>query len=565
MRALASVLLLALAVPAVAQEREIRSANLPRELEWELLRMYDGAAERYDGPAVIRPAQVVRGDMAVMGGPLRIEGRVEGDVAVVNGDVIVAPGGSVTGDVMVVGGEVRLEDDADVEGTITAYATSSRRYARDRDRDDDWTDRYGDRGYSRLAVRTGASYNRVEGLPIMFGPVIETAGPNPLRLEALVIWRTEAASLDTDRMGYQVRVEQFLDERRSSVGGSLFSLIDPMDRWQLSDLEASLATVLFHDDYRDHHDREGWSVFAGVRPIEALEARVEYRDETYATAGAGDPWSLFNGGDLWRAQPVIAEGDLQVVAGSFEVDSRDHEHDPYRGWLARVEIERPVDGSLIRPSLEALQPQGMDPDPAWGGLAAMPIPTDFTTGLVDVRRYMPVSYGSQVNLRVVAGGSLSEQALPAQFQHALGGPGTLPGFPTFYGDCGARRATGSLGGERFYVGYGCDRFVLGQIEYRGSLALDIGFGDPDYHDEDDDWSWHEWDLDLDPAWVVFFDVGRGWAYDDALSGGTVSTGTLYDAGVGLLLDEGLGFYVALPLNGEVEQDPRFLIRLGRRF
>ena len=567
MRILTSLLLLAIAVPAVAQEREIRDANLPRELEWELLRMYDGHAERYDGPATIEASEVVRGDVAVMGGPFRIAGRIDGSVAVVNGDVIIEEGGTVTGDITVVGGEVRMGGDADVRGTITAYGTSSDRWDRDdrwgdRGDRDDWDDdrsRRWDRGYSRLTLRTGASYNRVEGLPLMFGPVIETDGPNPLRLEALAIWRSETgASLDTDRMGYQLRAEQFLGGRQLSVGASAYSVIDPMDRWQLSDLEASLATALFHQDYRDHYDRQGWSAFATVAPAPGIEATLEYRQEEHSAVAPGDPWSLFNGGDLWRMQPIIGQGELRLLGGSLEVDRRDDDDDPERGWLARVSFDRPVGGTLTRPALLFVRPGDGTTTEL---LPAGELDTDFTTAFLDVRRYMPVSYSSQVSLRVATGGALSRQPLPPQLQHALGGPGTLPGFSTFAADCGARAATGRYEGERFYTRYGCDRFFLGQVEYRGGLSLDFGFGEPDY--EDDDW-WDDVDIDLSPTWVVFLDAARGWGYGDALSDAHTDTGMLYDAGVGFLLDD-LGLYVALPLNGDVEQEPRFLIRLGRRF
>lgn len=574
MRVLSSLLVLALAVPAAAQEREIRSANLPPELEWELIRLYDEAADRYTGPATIGPDAVVRGDVAATGGPLRVEGRVEGDLAMVDGDVVVARGGVVEGSITVVGGEVELADEATVDGTITSYALSDRPYRRDRDRDrdreDDWRDRRDrrdqrwDRGFSRFTVRTGASYNRVEGLPIMFGPVIETAGDYPLRLEAMGIWRSESGALDTDRMGYSVSAEQFLDPRRDySVGAKLFSVVEPMDRWQISDLEASLATAFFHNDYRDHFDRTGWGLFVRAEPVNGLEARLEYRNEEFEALAAGDPWSLFDGDDLWRPQPLVGEGDLQTLMGQLELDRTDDEDDPARGWFGRLALELPLAGDLTRPALLGIAPyrEGEGDGTAPTFIPARELDTGFTTGLVDLRRYSPVGYRSQLNVRVVAGGSLAREPLPGQFQHALGGLGTLPGFETFHGDCGARGAIGSRGTARYFPSYGCDRFALAQVEYRGSLAFDVGFGEPDYEDEDD---WVDYvDIDLEPTWVVFFDAGHGWAYDDGLRGDR-DTGTLFDAGVGFLLDE-LGIYMALPLNGDVEQEPRFFLRLGRRF
>lgn len=561
MRILASLLLLAVAVPAWAQEQEIRSANLSRDLERELLWMYDGGATRYDGPATIPASGVIRSSIAALGDTLWIAGRVEGSVAMVNGDVVLAPGSVVTGDITVIGGEVVMDDEAEVGGTVTSFALSWRDLG-DRDRAERRRgSRYWDRGYSHLTVRVGASYNRVEGLPIMFGPVLQTGGANPFRLEALAIWRSETgASLGADGMGYRVRAEQLLGGRgQLSLGGSAYSVIDPMDPWQLGDLEASLAAVLFHLDYRDHYERRGWSAFARLEPAPGLAATVEYRQEDHASVPVRDPWSLFNGADLWRAQPVIGEGELRAVQGTLELDLRDDEDAPLEGWLARLTVDRPVGGSLARPELLFVRPEGGEPVTEL--LPAMDLDLDFTTVMMDVRRYMPVGYGSQLSVRLAAGGAVTERPLPAQFQHALGGIATLPGFAPFRADCGARVLTGRSAGHRYYTAYGCDRFVLGQAEYRGDLSLDFGFGDRSF---DRDHRWWEPEVDVDPRWVIFFDAGQGWRYGSGLSGTDTTTGMLYDAGIGLLLDD-LGIYAALPLNGDLDREPRFFIRLDRRF
>jgi hypothetical protein len=559
------------AAPAVAQQGEIRAANLPHALETRLLRMYDGAAVRYDGPTEIRATDRIEGDIAATGGPLRVVGRVDGHIAMVGGDVILEPGSHVGGGVTVIGGEVRMADDAVAGGSITVYGATAgppqpRRDRRERDRSWERPVRP-HAGYSRLTVRTGTAYNRVEGLPIMFGPVIETAGTLPLRVEALAIWRTETGpSVETERMGYRVTAEQFLvADRKVSIGATLHSVVTPLDRWQLSDLEASLAAALFSQDYRDHVERTGWSAFARARPLAGLDARVTYRDERHGALPAGDPWSLFNRSGGWRLQPLIAEGHVRTLGGSVELDRRDRfdAGDPARsGWLARASIERPLGGSLTRPALDAVSSDPAHQDPVTGYIPAAPADLDFTTGLLDVRRYSPIGDRSGLNVRVVAGGSLTGKALPPQYQHALGGPGTLPGFDTFHGDCGARRAAGEHEGNRYYPAYGCDRFALGQVEYRGNLAIDLGFWD--FRQRSSDWR-KDITFDANPTWVMFVDAGRGWAYaEDAAAVQPRGTGTLVDAGLGLHLGK-LGLYAAVPLSGDADQGPRFFLRWGARF
>jgi hypothetical protein len=567
-------LLLAGAVPLAAQEREIRDANLPHELETRLLRLYDRSTTQHiTGDAYIPASEHIRGDVGAMGGPLHVAGRIDGDLAMVNGDIVLEPTAVVRGDVLVVGGEARMAEGAEVLGTVTTYgrAEHDRRAWHDRDRDrdrtsDGWAFHAGD---SRLVLRAGTNYNRVEGLPIMFGPVIETAGSNPLRLDAMAIWRSESnRSFAADRMGYRVRAEQYLGGHRAvSVGGSFYSVVQPMDRWQTRDLEASLGALVFRQDLRDYYERKGASGFVRFNPVRALDARVEYRRDEDASLAAGNPWSLFDRKTDWRLQPLVAEGSIGTAVAEMTIDLRDDDEDPYSGWWINGMVQRAVDGELTRP--------GIDPSAAYDSLFMGPVPTsftartyaaDFTTAFIDIRRYMPVGYASQLNLRVVGGGALTNAPLPPQFQHALGGIGTLPGYDQFEADCGARLVPSSRvqdgTTQNYFPSYGCDRFALFQAEYRGRLSLDLGFGDS-WHE--DHWSdWRDWNWDVNPSWVVFFDAGRGWTNDTGgLAGLSRNTGWLYDAGLGLLIDR-VGLYAAFPLT-DGGGSTRFFLRLDHRF
>jgi hypothetical protein len=551
-----ALLVLAAVAPAAAQEQAIRDANLPRSLETRLLRMYGGAAERMDGPVDVTAGVVRAGDLAVVGGPLRVAGRVEGDVAMVGGDVVVEPGGEITGSVVVVGGQVRVSGEGTVGGTVTAYGgagdaeTPRSRRVRDRrvDRDDS--------GFARLSVRPGVSYNRVEGLPILFGPVLETDGALPLRVEAFGVWRTHEPEVGgPGRTGYQVRVEQFLARGRAlGLGGTAYSVVGPVERWQVTDLEASLGTLLFNEDLRDHFERTGWGAFVRARPFRGLEARVTYRDEVHESLASGDPWALFHRSRAPRLQPLLAEGRIRTLEGGLDLDLRDHRSEPRSGWLVRLSVERPMAGDLTRPELVL---SGAGP----GVLEPAEVDLDFTTGFLDLRRYSPIGDHAQLNLRGVVGGSLAERLVPAQYQHALGGPGTLPGFALFHGDCGARALAGHQGDAVYFSGYGCDRFALGQAEYRGALSLDFGFFERSGESRHD---WWDVDLRADPTWVVFANIGRGWAYGEPDSSEVTGTGTLADVGMGVQLGR-LGVFGAVPVTNGVDQSPRFFVRWGPRF
>ena len=157
--------------------------------------------------------------------------------------------------------------------------------------------------------------------------------------------------------------------------------------------------------------------------------------------------------------------------------------------------------------------------------------------------------------RHVSRRTLTGRRLPNQFQHALGGEGSLPGWGPLSIDCGARSGTALSGEARdsepaeVFPRYGCDRVVLFQAEYRRTLSRTIGFGGVT--------GWLP-RVELEPTWILFFDVGRGWS--DAEEG--VDFDDRADIGAGFEIGS-LGGYFAYPLGGD--RKVNFFIRLQRRF
>jgi hypothetical protein len=565
------LLLVLVCVPALqAQEREIERAGLDRDVADRLIGLYQHPGTlRFDGPGLIAAGDVVARNVAVMGGDLVVAGRVEGEVVVVHGDLRFEPGGAVTGDITIVGGEVHGAEQGQVGGTLIAYGEGFRFIRRgDRDRVVHASRRPRPRmegdvgfGYSRLAVRLGHNYNRVEGLPIHIGPVIETGGRAPLRLEAMAILRTEdAGEFGPDRIGYTARLEQFIGGRQFRVGVGARSTVEPIESWGLSDLENSLSTFLFHSDHRDHYEQRGWQAYARYAPGRLpFDATVEFRADRHGSVAAGDPWALFGGGE-WRLQPLVAEGAIRSVGGQLRLDTRDDRQDPLEGWLASARILHALAADLEVPASAQL-PLPLFPPAAWPAFDG-----GFTTGFLDVRRYNPVGRGSRLNLRGLAGGSLAGGGLPPQYQHALGGIGSLPAFGRMSADCGARdtRVTVSDGSESatFHPYYGCDRVALFQAEYRGHLSFHFDLGGREEWSSRRRRDW-DWDGDFSPSWVVFFNAGRGWAEQKEWGPlERTDTPTLADAGVGFLIGD-LGIYWAAPLTAGGSSN--FFVRLGRRF
>jgi hypothetical protein len=589
------LLLTGMATPAAGQEPErgagldrdsARVAELPPEIAERLVAFFnDPETIHLSGRSRVPAERVIVGDVAVLGGPFTIAGRVEGRVAVINGDVELQPGALVTGDLLVVGGQITGAEDGTVGGEIAAYSSPLRyrrlgesivyagsaipRDTREGPRRDGPFER------TDFLVATGQSYNRVEGLPITFGPVIRTASSNPLLVRALAIYRSESGlTLDPDRLGYYVRAEQFLGGTMSyRVGATVHSLIDPIEDWHVSDLENGLATFLLRRDFRDHYQRRGWSAFVAAEPRGLpISLTLEGRWDDHRSRAAGSPWTLFRNADPWRPQPLVAEGKLGSVAVQGVFDTRSSADDPSWGWYVQGEVERSVRTDLVRPETVPAAPLGILP-PDRTRLPQERV-DGFTAGFLDLRRYNRVSPVSRLNFRLLMGGSLDGSPLPPQRQHALGGEGSLPGYELFGVDCGARstrvQRTDEISGEPlsggdlprvYHPSYGCDGFALFQTEYRGKLTLRVNWGgDPWGRDGERDRSEERgWELgwSASPDWVVFVDAGRGWAIDRP---GTEDLAV--DLGFGLAISR-VGIYAAVPLTGG--GGVNVFARLGPRF
>jgi hypothetical protein len=558
------------ALEAHAQARDIEASGLPRSMVDRLIRtVNDPATHHFRGPTEIPRDSIVPGDM-VVSGSLRLAGLVEGDVIVVGGDVELRSGFLIRGDVTVVDGEIRGEDLGRIEGLAAQFSRSMSRtvggvritaeepgvslpMSRDRDRG----------ASSHFALRAG-DFNRVEGLQLLAGPVLTTGGENPFRTTALLIWRAEGAEvpLGVDRTGFRVEMEQFLGGRREwRIGGGVHSMVSPVEAGGLSDRENAWSSFLMTTDYRDHYERRGWQAFVRATPRSLpLDVSLEFHREEHGTVAAGNPWSVFQRDRAWREQPLTAEGSTRALVARAAVDTRDRRREPGSGWFVEGTVRKGLGGSLAVPSGVPVGP----PEPGGPGPFIGPeLDARFTTGVLDVRRYNTVGRGTRFNLRGVVGGSLDDGLLPPQYQHALGGAGSLPGHPRFTADCGSREAlihVDSDSGEGAVLRpyYGCDRFALVQAEYRGSLNLRTGFGLPDAEDYGGGHRHHP-----KPSWVVFFNAGRGWSNGDWGDLSRVDSPPLYDAGIGLILGEG-GIYWAVPL-GEHGEGSRIHIRLERRF
>jgi hypothetical protein len=561
--------------------------GLPREVADRAYARYNApAALRASGTLVVPAEQTVTGDVAVLEGPLTVSGHVTGDVVVVNGDVSLRDGARIDGALFVVGGVVESQRGAVVAGGIEQhlepldYELAGERLVPARgsgeleQRMRRLLRRY-ERSTSRIRLTTDGAYNRVEGLAILLGPQLRLRrGWGRVRAEAYGIMRTaDQLAWDSDNIGHDATVEvQRGSGEGIAVGGRLYDLVAPVERWQLRDTEVGLASFFLHRDFRDYyarHGAEGW-----VRLFRApAELTLGYGEERWGSRAVRDPFSLFRDDDPWRASPEMDEGRARLLTARLTLDTRNDVVDPWTGWLVSAEVERGSSGALqLAPTSFGVR------DAVAGDVVA---DARWVRGFLDLRRYNRVSTEGQLNLRLVLGGWLGGDPLPMQRRLSLGGAGTLPGYD--FRDAGTRPDVLACNapvppnvdvapGVRFPEGRPaqCERILLAQAEYRGDLRISIGGRDGD-DDERPRRRWLPFDVQRLAQWVVFADAGRGWLVTGSapaplrLGSGELPPLRSLRADVGAGLDfDYVGVFVAKSTTDGGEP-PNVFVRLRHRF
>src|SRR5882724_9681912 len=203
----------------------LEARALPRVVTDEVIRFYNAAGTtRLVGRTRLPPGNEWRGNVAVRNGPVLVAGRVQGSLVVINGDLLFDTGAEVTGDVIVVGGTVNDSAKARIggevrqyrepllyrlhkEGDEIVYAPNLRRRLWNPGAHVSWGSAD---SRSSLTIATGGTFNRVEGLPVVFGPLFDWKLEENLRIrvDALGVFRS-AGDLSDRRsdLGYMLRTE----------------------------------------------------------------------------------------------------------------------------------------------------------------------------------------------------------------------------------------------------------------------------------------------------------------------------------------------------------------------
>ena len=566
--------LLALALPAAAAAQDsvividpdappsdtLELAGPPSEVVEELIAFYnDSTTTRVEGDITLPEGSRFVGRLAVYRGTLRIGGRVDGPIAVANGTLHLLPGADVRGDILVIGGRL-------IRAPVTHHSGRQRVYwdaapvmknedgllaIRERRR------RIGDLAAARtsfqtgkvrttLLLTTGGTYNRIEGLPIVFGPSFDlrTGQRSSLKLDLRGILRTAGGDTRLADFGYEAKGEFRYD--RFGISGSVYSELGAIEDHPLSLSEIGWASFLLQRDYRDYFDRRGYGGALWAQATRSLRLEVSRRRDEERSVRATDPWSLFRNSDTWRPNPPVDDGHYITTAAQVDFDTRNERYLPSTGWLLRARFEHSSTGDVAPVDLpELVRP---------------PVPLGrrykFSRLLLDFRRYTRITPYLRVNGRLRADGWVDGDRLSVQRRVSMGGPDILPGYDFRTFDCAPPDfedpAETAL----------CDRVISAQVEVRTRVGLNLGFRVGDRESGGSRFIGIE-EADL----VLLSDAGKGWLAGSGPGQVPVNRIPSFDewkVDVGFGLDAGeIGAYIAKGISeGE---SVKFLVRLQRRF
>ena len=538
---------------------------LPPELVQQLINAYnDSTTTRLASSFTLPAGARMEGRIAMYRGTLRVLGRIDGPVTVINGDLVIGPGGVVRGSVLVVGGRIYVRDGGRLDGDQKTHAALAAVYRmpngllapRQRRRPlgelaAAHTEFQTGALNTRLTLETGKTYNRVEGLPIIFGPTFRSEGGPGLDVELDVrgIFRpaTDRTKL-RDNIGFRITTEWQIgtDRRWLRIGGRASREIVPIEQQPLTRGESGWSAFMLQRDYRDHFETRGAEGYLTVEPVPRLQLSYGLRSDLERSVPASDPVSVFRNRDTWRPNPLVDDGRYLTHRLGLRYDSRNDPADPTNGWLvtATYEDSRTDDASPV--SL----PTAIRPP-------ILPGRYHFAKLAFDIRRYARFDPKSRVNARLVGAGGVDGDPLPIQRRVSLGGPDILPGFGFRSQNCAP---PGYVDPTQAAL---CDRSLAFQLEVRRNLPLPLPL-----RLRNADLAMLQQLLGIQQADLVLLgNVGKAWLTGEGpgrVPNNRIPRFNEWDADIGIGIDAGgLAVYLAKPL--AVDDKFRFILRLERRF
>jgi outer membrane protein assembly factor BamA len=193
-----------------------------------------------------------------------------------------------------------------------------------------------------ISVYWTPRYNRVEGLFLNLGIKYR-----PPQIEGLQIYGDAGGGFwneDNKQFRYTFGLRKdFFELKRLSFGAEVYKRVESEDSWVVSELENSLAAILFREDYKDYYGTQGFKFYTDHQFAGNHIARVEIGRHNYDAFKRNVDWSVFKGefdANPKRNDTVIAEGHETSMRIINVLDWRDNPVFPLNGWYIEGIFEK---------------------------------------------------------------------------------------------------------------------------------------------------------------------------------------------------------------------------------
>lgn len=501
---LAACLVIAICSPAAAQNKSSTSKPtnfypdenqsttiLQNPLVQHVKKRYLGKKRKiryFTGHQTIERNQAIDESILVNDGDLTIAGKVDGKVVAINGNIHLLSTASLGDDVVSINGKIYRESGTELNGEMIETVIKSRtlfaipsdfnpappegiKNIEENDGFEDETEvrrrhyewpkkserKIWNRSYRINTKQTNLvqdehivyRYNRVEGL--FLGANVPPARKLNSNFVDLDVNGYFGYGFATKKWRFEGNAELWLFGRSGpSLGTTVYNLTDTRDEWIIPTEENSLAAFLIREDFQDYFQREGHGFYIQEHFTSKFVAQFGYFEDKYASLEKNTNWSIFGGEKRFRFNPEIDAGRLKSYKAQVTLDTRDDLQSPFSGWY--------------------ISGRGL-----WSrdGMATN---FNYNRFIIDIRRYIPLRYGENFDIRLRAGSG--NGVLPRQDLFYLGGLSSLRGFE--------------------YKNFAGNRMVLTNIEYR------VGNNSRRFR--------NNWLLDSMNL-IFFFDSGLAWFAD----------------------------------------------------
>ncbi|HSJ13545.1 MAG TPA: hypothetical protein VK939_03965 [Longimicrobiales bacterium] len=271
----------------------------------------------WTGDTTIARTDTVRAPVLIVGGTVRIEGTMLGELAGVGADLFVRPSARLHGDVFNVAGGYYVSDLATVSGSVDDRPNAP--YELERRPGEIHI--IGTEQRSALLLEgiyglTPPTYDRVDGASLRWAAslALPTLGRTEPRLRGWAGYRSERGAFDG---GGELIVARGFTEL--GFGAERTTLTN--EHWIRSDFTNSVAYLFQGKDVRDYHQAD--RVWAELRrTVERGERTTSFwvrgQVEEATSLRADDPWSLFSR-DSVRTNFPIDDGRIASVRAGTDV------------------------------------------------------------------------------------------------------------------------------------------------------------------------------------------------------------------------------------------------------